>query len=148
MCERFCTSNALLCTKFFTCMPPGLTVRFPPPRLNRRACMKPLSAPLHSATATPLAVWLGEHPVPPRPELAAVTGEFVDRDDGRFYRISQVDRLPPFLMTVVSAGDHWLFVASNGGLTAGRVSGTFLTLRSSYPVHHGNRMISAALRKL
>ncbi len=33
----------------------------------------------------------------------------------------EVDRLDPFLMTVVSDSDCWLFAGSNGGLTAGRV---------------------------
>ncbi len=39
----------------------------------------------------------------------------------RFYRIDDYDQLPPFFMTVVGAGDPWLFVSSTGGLTAGRV---------------------------
>ena len=36
--------------------------------------------------------------------------------------IDEVDSLPPFLMNVVSNGDAWLFLGSNGGLTAGRRS--------------------------
>ena len=40
----------------------------------------------------------------------------------RFYRIGDYDRLAPFFMTVVGAGDAWLFVSSTGGLTAGRVA--------------------------
>jgi hypothetical protein len=35
--------------------------------------------------------------------------------------IRHVDRMPPFLMSVVSDSDFWLFVGSNGGFTAGRV---------------------------
>ncbi len=35
--------------------------------------------------------------------------------------IRDVDRMPPFLMSVVSDSDFWLFVGSNGGFTAGRV---------------------------
>ena len=38
------------------------------------------------------------------------------------YRVPDVDRLPPFLLTVVSPSEHWLYVSSNGGLTAGRVN--------------------------
>ena len=30
--------------------------------------------------------------------------------------------MPPFLVSVISSGDHWLFASSTGGLTAGRVS--------------------------
>ena len=33
----------------------------------------------------------------------------------------EVDRLEPFLMTVVGDSDCWLFAGSNGGFTAGRV---------------------------
>jgi hypothetical protein len=54
--------------------------------------------------------------------MAAVAGEFVDLDGERFYAIRHVDRMPPFLMSVVSSGDHWLFASSSGGLSAGRVS--------------------------
>lgn len=65
-------------------------------------------------------MWFGGHPVPESPGLADVTGAFVDLDDERFYRIAQYDALAPFFMTVVSAADHWLFVSSTGGMTAGR----------------------------
>jgi hypothetical protein len=54
-------------------------------------------------------------------ENTHVTGDFVDAFDGRYYRIANCDRLPPFFMNVVSSSDLWLFLASNGGLTAGRV---------------------------
>jgi hypothetical protein len=51
-----------------------------------------------------------------------VTGEFVDVDGERYYVIRNVDAMPPFFVSVVSSADHWLFVSSSGGLTAGRVS--------------------------
>jgi hypothetical protein len=41
--------------------------------------------------------------------------------DGNYLRIGNVDHMPPFLMSVVSDSDFWLFVGSNGGFTAGRV---------------------------
>lgn len=53
---------------------------------------------------------------------ASVSGGFVDRDGERWYAIRNVNRLRPFFISVVSSADHWLFVSSNGGLTAGRVS--------------------------
>ena len=28
--------------------------------------------------------------------------------------------MPPFFMSIVSPSDHWMFISSNGGLTAGR----------------------------
>jgi len=52
----------------------------------------------------------------------AVSGEFADVRGQRHYLIRNVDRMPPFLVSVISSDDHWLFVSSAGGLTAGRVS--------------------------
>ena len=51
-----------------------------------------------------------------------VSGEFVDFDGERYYAIHNVDRMPPFFISVISNDDHWLFASSRGGLTAGRVS--------------------------
>ena len=50
------------------------------------------------------------------------SGEFVELGGERYYVIRDVDRMPPFLVSVISSDDHWLFVSSAGGLTAGRVS--------------------------
>ena len=36
------------------------------------------------------------------------------------YRIKNVDRLDPFLMSLTSSDNHWMFISSNGALTAGR----------------------------
>lgn len=51
----------------------------------------------------------------------ATKGSFVTIDDQDFYQILNYDRMPPFLMSIVSANDHWMYVSSTGGLTAGRV---------------------------
>ena len=51
-----------------------------------------------------------------------VRGEFLDFAGERYYVIRNVDRMAPFFISVVSDVDHWLFVSSTGGLTAGRVS--------------------------
>lgn len=51
---------------------------------------------------------------------AAVKGEYVKIEKEDFYKISHYDQMPPFFMSVVSSSDHWLFISSNGGLTAGR----------------------------
>ena len=51
-----------------------------------------------------------------------VSGDFVTLHGERYYVIRNVDGMPPFLVSLVSSSDHWMFVASNGGLTAGRVS--------------------------
>ncbi len=54
--------------------------------------------------------------------LRDLAGSFVTREGERFYCIDNVDEIPPFFISVISSDDHWLFVSSTGGLTAGRVS--------------------------
>ncbi len=51
-----------------------------------------------------------------------VSGAFVTLGEERYYAISNVDKMSPFFISLVSDSDHWMFIASNGGLTAGRVS--------------------------
>ena len=51
-----------------------------------------------------------------------IEGRFETVDGERFYAIKNVDQMPAFLVSLVSDSDHWMFVASNGGLTAGRES--------------------------
>jgi hypothetical protein len=41
-------------------------------------------------------------------------------DHESYYRISDCDAMRPFFMSIVSDSNHWMFIASNGGLTAGR----------------------------
>ncbi|NIB42630.1 hypothetical protein HBA55_23690 [Pseudomaricurvus alkylphenolicus] len=55
-------------------------------------------------------------------DTRSITGEFVTLAGDRYYRISNVDQMTPFFISLVSDSDHWLFVSSNGGLTAGRIS--------------------------
>ena len=50
------------------------------------------------------------------------SGEFTEIEGEAYYAIREVDGILPFFTSIVSSSDHWLFVASNGGLTAGRVS--------------------------
>ena len=51
-----------------------------------------------------------------------LSGEFIDMAGERYYAIHNVDEMAPFFISVVSNSDHWLFISSTGGLTAGRVS--------------------------
>ncbi len=50
-----------------------------------------------------------------------MTGALTTIDGINYYRIDGVERMQPFLMTVVSDSDLWMFVSSTGALTAGRV---------------------------
>jgi hypothetical protein len=48
--------------------------------------------------------------------------ESIEVVDGvQMNRIAAIDQIDPFLMTIVSNSDLWMFVSSAGGLTAGRV---------------------------
>lgn len=42
-----------------------------------------------------------------------------------FYKIANHDQMRPFFMSIVSDSNHWMFVSSNGGLTAGRKNAEF-----------------------
>jgi hypothetical protein len=50
------------------------------------------------------------------------SGEFVTIQNERFYKISHFDRMSPFFISLVSSSNHWLFIGSTGGLSAGRVN--------------------------
>ena len=39
-----------------------------------------------------------------------------------FFKITDIDTLKPFFMSVVSESNHWLFLGSNGGISAGRIN--------------------------
>ena len=56
-----------------------------------------------------------------RPIIGPDVEEGLIEFDGQdFYCIPDVGRIPPFLMSIISDGDRWMFVSSSGGLTAGR----------------------------
>ena len=48
--------------------------------------------------------------------------EYVIMLGSTFYKIKNYDGMPPFFMSIVSSSNHWLFISSTGGLSAGRVS--------------------------
>ncbi|MCY4673901.1 MAG: hypothetical protein OXD43_09110 [Bacteroidetes bacterium] len=66
----------------------------------------------------PQDIFVGQSKV--YPNRGSCTGQFVDRYGERWYRIGNYDQLPPFLITLASVGDHWMFISSTGALTAGR----------------------------
>ena len=49
-----------------------------------------------------------------------VKGELVTIGNESYYKISNSHTMRPFFMTIVSDSNHWMFISSNGGLTAGR----------------------------
>ena len=51
-----------------------------------------------------------------------IQGEYVAMLGDVFYKIKNYDAMEPFFMSIVSSSNHWLFISSTGGLSAGRVS--------------------------
>ena len=56
----------------------------------------------------------------PKIELQEVT---INQD--KFFKITNHDQMKPFFMSIVSDSNHWMFISSNGGLTAGRKNAEF-----------------------
>ncbi len=46
--------------------------------------------------------------------------QIVAHENESYFKISNHDEMRPFFMSIVSDANHWMFVSSNGGLTAGR----------------------------
>ncbi len=68
-------------------------------------------------------------------------GGFAVMDGEAHYRISAFHGLAPFLVSLASDTDLWMFVASRGGLTAGRVDPDgslfpYLTVDQLHDAHH------------
>ena len=51
-----------------------------------------------------------------------VEGGYVTRLGEQFYCIRNYNQMPPFFMSVVSSSNHWMFISSTGGLSAGRTN--------------------------
>ncbi len=51
--------------------------------------------------------------------------ELVSHEKEAYYKMSNYDTMRPFFMSVVSDANHWMFISSNGGLTAGRKNPEF-----------------------
>jgi hypothetical protein len=51
-----------------------------------------------------------------------VEGGFVEMEGELFYRIGDYEAMEFFFMTIVSPYDHWMYLSSNGSLSAGRIN--------------------------
>jgi len=67
---------------------------------------------------TKRSVFIGDTPL--KVNEAPVRGAFVDMEGERYYKISNVDQMSDFFISMVSASDQWMFISSNGSLSAGR----------------------------
>ena len=58
-------------------------------------------------------------------ENKSVAMDVVTLNGEQFYKINNSDTMRPFFMSIVSDSNHWMFISSNGGLTAGRKNAEF-----------------------
>jgi hypothetical protein len=65
-------------------------------------------------------IFIGDTPLKHAEKV--VKGKYVNLFGELIYKIQNFDAIEPFFMSIVSSSDHWLFISSTGGLTAGRVS--------------------------
>ena len=61
-------------------------------------------------------------------------------DDEVYYQISNNDVMRPFFMSIVSDSNHWMFISSNGGLTAGRKNSEY----ALFPYYTGDKITESA----
>ena len=71
-----------------------------------------------AATAPGRPVFVGTTPLHDAPAKATATSRVVAGES--FVGIADVNAMPPFLMSIVSDGNVWTFLGSNGAFTAGR----------------------------
>ena len=76
-----------------------------------------------SETEPRKTIYLGQQPL--HQSRATTSGEEITISGETFYKITAVDRMRPFFMSIVSHSDHWMFISSTGGLTAGRKNSDF-----------------------
>ena len=58
-------------------------------------------------------------------ENKKVKGKQLKIGNENFYKISNVDKMRPFFMSIVSNSNHWMFISSTGSLSAGRKNSEF-----------------------
>ncbi len=66
----------------------------------------------------PKTIYIGHGAFQKAPKT--VQGSIVTIGNDNYYKISNYDIMPPFFMNIVSDSDLWMFISSNGALTAGR----------------------------
>ena len=69
-----------------------------------------------------------------------IDGTLVNIDNEVYYKISNSDKMRPFFMSIVSDSNHWMFISSNGSLTAGRKNSEF----ALFPYYTDDKITEAA----
>ncbi|MDT0558454.1 hypothetical protein RM697_07340 [Ichthyenterobacterium sp. W332] len=66
--------------------------------------------------------------------------DFVKINNENYFKISNSDAMRPFFMSIVSDSNHWMFISSNGGLTAGRKNAEY----SLFPYYTDDKITESA----
>ncbi|EAR12141.1 hypothetical protein PI23P_12427 [Polaribacter irgensii 23-P] len=69
-----------------------------------------------------------------------VTGKMIHFENESYYKIANSNEMRPFFMSLVSDSNHWMFISSNGGLTAGRKNSEY----SLFPYYTDDKITEAA----
>jgi len=64
------------------------------------------------------ALIIGESPL--KTNTKKVNGQFIQIDGEKYYEIKNYDAMLPFFISLASDSNHWMYISSSGGLTAGR----------------------------
>ncbi|GGD17377.1 hypothetical protein [Hyunsoonleella pacifica] len=73
-------------------------------------------------------------------ETRDIKGELITFNNETYYKISNSDEMRPFFMSIVSDSNHWMFISSNGGLTAGRKNAEY----SLFPYYTDDKITEMA----
>ncbi|ARV14428.1 hypothetical protein [Polaribacter sp. SA4-12] len=69
-----------------------------------------------------------------------VKGEMINFENEVYYKIANSNEMRPFFMSIVSDSNHWMFISSNGGLTAGRKNSEY----SLFPYYTDDKITESA----
>ncbi len=73
-------------------------------------------------------------------ETKDIKGELITFENETYYKIANSDKMRPFFMSIVSDSNHWMFISSNGGLTAGRKNAEY----SLFPYYTDDKITEMA----
>ncbi|MEM1001319.1 MAG: hypothetical protein AAGH46_01570, partial [Bacteroidota bacterium] len=66
--------------------------------------------------------------------------EVIEIEKRHYFKIANSDQMRPFFMSIVSDSDHWMFISSNGGVTAGRKNSEY----SIFPYYSDDKVTESA----
>ncbi|MDA3943072.1 MAG: hypothetical protein PF694_05985 [Bacteroidetes bacterium] len=69
-----------------------------------------------------------------------ISMEVIEFGNDKYFKIPNHNQLRPFFMSIVSDANHWMFVASNGGISAGRKNPEY----ALFPYYTDDKIIESA----